>query len=73
MVVGDYTVGSGAREKTFGSLIVGYYKTLLEEAGRGEALRQAQLQMLKDKARRHPYYWAGFIQTGEWANLEGKR
>ena len=21
----------------------------------------------------HPYYWAGFIQSGEWANLEGKR
>ena len=54
-------------------LIVGYYKRLLQGAGRGEALRQAQLQMLKDKARRHPYYWAGFIQTGEWANLEGKR
>lgn len=25
-VVGGYTVGSGAREKTFGSLVVGYYK-----------------------------------------------
>src|SRR5712691_8994596 len=25
-VVGGYTVGSGSREKTFGSLIVGYYK-----------------------------------------------
>lgn len=21
----------------------------------------------------HPYYWAGFIQSGEWANLDGKR
>ncbi|MEP7337232.1 MAG: tetratricopeptide repeat protein [Acidobacteriota bacterium] len=21
----------------------------------------------------HPYYWASFIQSGEWANLEGKR
>ena len=52
---------------------VGYYKRLLQGAGRGEALRQAQLQMLNDKTRRHPYYWAGFIQTGEWANLEGKR
>ena len=54
-------------------LIVGYYRALLQGTGRGEALRQAQLQMLKDKAHRHPYYWAGFIQTGEWANLEGKR
>jgi CHAT domain-containing protein len=21
----------------------------------------------------HPYYWASFIQSGEWANLAGKR
>jgi hypothetical protein len=21
----------------------------------------------------HPYYWASFIQSGEWANLDGKR
>ncbi len=22
---------------------------------------------------RHPYYWASFIQSGEWGNLDGKR
>jgi len=54
-------------------LMIGYYKALLHGAGRGEALRQAQLQMLKSKPHSHPYYWASFIQTGEWANLEGKR
>jgi CHAT domain-containing protein/Tfp pilus assembly protein PilF len=54
-------------------LVVGYYKALLRGAGRGEALRRVQLQMLRDKTHSHPYYWAGFIQTGEWANLEGKR
>ena len=54
-------------------LVVGYYQALLQGEGRGEALRRVQLQMLKDKSRRHPYYWASFIQTGEWANLEGKR
>jgi CHAT domain-containing protein len=53
--------------------MVGYYKALLHGEGRGAALRQVQLQMLKDKAHSHPYYWAGFIQTGEWADLEGKR
>jgi CHAT domain-containing protein len=21
----------------------------------------------------HPYYWASLIQSGEWANLDGKR
>jgi CHAT domain-containing protein/Tfp pilus assembly protein PilF len=54
-------------------LVVGYYKALLQGEGRGEAMRQVQLQLLKDKLHRHPYYWAGFIQTGEWANLEGRR
>ncbi|KAF0249801.1 MAG: hypothetical protein FD167_792, partial [bacterium] len=23
--------------------------------------------------RQHPYYWASFIQSGEWANLDGNR
>jgi CHAT domain-containing protein len=52
-------------------LIAGYYKSLLNGAGRSQALRQVQLQMLQEKA--HPYYWASFIQAGEWANLEGRR
>lgn len=59
---------TGAKE-----LMVEYYKRLMKGEGRGEALRQVQLQMLKTPNRRHPYYWASFIQSGEWANLEGKR
>jgi len=39
--------------------------------GRGEALREVQLTMIKEK--RHPFFWANFIQSGEWANLDGKR
>jgi len=35
-------------------------------------MRQAQLAMLRRKDRRHPYYWASFIQSGDWANLKGK-
>jgi CHAT domain-containing protein/Tfp pilus assembly protein PilF len=54
-------------------LMVAYYRRLQRGQGRGETLRQAQLEMLKDVKSRHPYYWAGFIQSGEWANLEGKR
>jgi CHAT domain-containing protein len=50
-----------------------YYKGLKQEAGRGAALRQAQRDMLKRKDRQHPFYWASFIQSGEWANLDGKR
>jgi CHAT domain-containing protein len=54
-------------------LMVDYYRALQQGQGRGEALRQAPLRMLRSKNRQHPYYWAGFIQSGEWANLEGKR
>ena len=54
-------------------LMIGYYQALLQNQGRGEALRQVQLRMLSSKAHSHPYYWASFIQTGEWANLKGER
>jgi CHAT domain-containing protein/Tfp pilus assembly protein PilF len=56
-----------------GSLMAGYYRRLLKGEGCGEALRQIQLEMLKDANRRHPYHWASFIQAGEWANLDGQR
>jgi CHAT domain-containing protein len=52
-------------------LMVAYYGGLRRGEGRGEALRQVQLGMHKDVKRGHPYYWAGFIQSGEWANLRG--
>jgi len=53
-------------------LMVPYYKALRQGEGRSQGLRQVQLGMLQNKERRHPFYWAAFIQSGEWANLEGK-
>ncbi len=53
--------------------MVGYYTRLREGLGRGDALRQAKLAILRQPHRRHPYYWAGFIQSGEWADLDGRR
>ncbi|HKV63443.1 MAG TPA: CHAT domain-containing tetratricopeptide repeat protein [Candidatus Acidoferrum sp.] len=54
-------------------LMIEYYAGLKRGVGRGEALRQAQLAMLKRKSRHHPFYWASFIESGEWANLDGHR
>ncbi len=54
-------------------IMTAYYTGLKDGLGRGEALRQAQLSMLKRKDRGHPFYWASFIQSGEWANLDGRR
>ncbi len=50
-------------------LMIKYYKSLQAGQGRGEGLRQAQLQMLADPNWRHPYYWASFIQSGKWSSL----
>jgi CHAT domain-containing protein/Tfp pilus assembly protein PilF len=54
-------------------LMIQYYKLLQQGEGRSEGLRQVQLRMLRGrKDRQHPFYWAAFIQSGEWANLNGK-
>jgi len=58
----------GAKE-----MMIEYYKALRRGEGRSEGMRQVQLMMLRSEKRRHPFYWAAFIQSGEWANLEGRR
>jgi CHAT domain-containing protein len=54
-------------------MMTDYYVGLKKGLGRGDALRQSQLVMLRRTNRRHPFYWASFIQAGEWANLDGQR
>jgi CHAT domain-containing protein len=54
-------------------LMTAYYTGLKNGEGRGESLRQVQLRMIGRKDRWHPFHWAAFIQSGEWANLEGSR
>ena len=54
-------------------LMIDYYKRLKAGEGRSEALRRVQLKMLVSRKWSHPFYWASFIQSGEWANLDGKR
>jgi CHAT domain-containing protein len=52
-------------------LLSSYFDYLHEGAGRGEALRKAQLDMLKGDNKRwnNPYFWAGFIESGAWTPL----
>jgi CHAT domain-containing protein len=54
-------------------MMIAFYTGLRAGLGRGDALRQAKLSMLKHPGRRHPFYWASFIQSGEWASLDGVR
>lgn len=55
-------------------LMVHYYKRLLvDQRGRSEALRLVQLEMIATKGKNnddsHPYYWASFIESGNWKSL----
>lgn len=52
-----------------GDLMIDFHRHLAAApafSGRtaSEALRKAQLEMIGDKARRHPFYWGGFILIG---------
>jgi CHAT domain-containing protein/Tfp pilus assembly protein PilF len=53
--------------------MVAYYTGLRAGLGRGDALRQSKLAMLKRDVRQHPFYWASFIQSGEWTSLDRAR
>jgi CHAT domain-containing protein/Tfp pilus assembly protein PilF len=54
-------------------LMADYYLGLRNGLGRGDALRRSQRTMLARRGRQHPFYWASFIQAGEWASLDGRR
>lgn len=50
-------------------LMTEYYRRLKAGEGRSAALRGVQLAMLRNPRRVHPYFWASFIQSGEWTPL----
>jgi CHAT domain-containing protein/tetratricopeptide (TPR) repeat protein len=60
-------------DKSTKELMIPYYKALSEGEERSEALRRVQLRMLRSKYRRHPFYWAAFILSGDWRELEGQQ
>lgn len=51
-------------------LMVAFYDRLLAGEPRGEALRQAKLEMLRSADRAHPRYWASFVLSGSWGPME---
>ncbi|MCV3212162.1 CHAT domain-containing protein [Plectonema radiosum NIES-515] len=48
-------------------LMVKYYQNLKLGKGRHEALREAQMELLKTPGYEHPYYWASFVPSGDWS------
>ena len=49
--------------------MVAFYRGLAGHGGRGDALHQAKLALLRTPGREHPFYWASFIQSGDWTSL----
>ena len=51
-----------------GALLLGqFYRELAKTPGtKAEALRRAQLTLLKDPNYRHPVYWASYVLVGNW-------
>lgn len=54
-------------DKGTADLMSRLYKGMLKDGQRpAAALRTAQLELWKQKQWRSPYYWAAFVQQGEW-------
>ena len=51
-------------------LMARYYKRVDAGRGRGEALRDVQLEVMHSRGRSHPYYWGGFLVSGASGPLE---
>lgn len=47
-------------------LMTGFFQGVQAKMTLAEALRQAQVAVLRSEKCRHPYYWAPFILIGEW-------
>ncbi len=50
-------------------LMIALYGKLEAGTSRAEAIREAQLALLRDPMRSHPFYWAAFILSGDWGRL----
>ena len=49
------------------TLMTNFYEELAKEnVTKAEALRRAQLSMLKEEEFAHPYYWSSFVLIGNW-------
>jgi CHAT domain-containing protein len=53
-------------------IMIKFYTKLRAGVGRSEALRQGKLGLLRSKNHGHPYFWASFIESGDWRSLDGK-
>lgn len=53
-------------DRSTSELMAAFYEGLDSKRSKAEALRAAQLQLMKDKARAHPFFWSPFVLMGDW-------
>jgi CHAT domain-containing protein/tetratricopeptide (TPR) repeat protein len=57
-------------DKETTALMTAFFEELAAKKGKAEALRRAQLQIIKERRAKHkaahPFYWAAFTLTGWW-------
>ena len=66
VIVSLWSVNDRATEELMAAF---YQKLLKEKLTSAASLRQAQMAMMKDKQWSSPYYWAAFVQQGEWKEV----
>jgi CHAT domain-containing protein len=55
------------KDESTALLMTEFYRELTEtQLNKSEALRQAQISLLKSSKFQHPFYWAPFILVGNW-------
>jgi CHAT domain-containing protein len=55
------------KDKSTADLMVSLYRNMITKGKRpSDALRSAQINMLKSKRWRAPHYWAAFTLQGDW-------
>ncbi|MEM7712294.1 MAG: CHAT domain-containing protein [Cyanobacteria bacterium P01_A01_bin.68] len=55
------------QDKSTAEFIAKFYSILTQKrTTKAEALRQAQLSLLKNPKYQHPYYWSSFVLVGNW-------
>ncbi len=55
------------KDQSTAALMAQFYRDLIQPGvSKAEALRQAQLSLLKQDKFQHPFYWAPFILVGNW-------
>ncbi|HBL10917.1 MAG TPA: hypothetical protein DD379_05835, partial [Cyanobacteria bacterium UBA11162] len=54
------------KDQSTAQLMSEFYQELSKGVRKAEALRTAQLNLLKQPKYEHPFYWAPFVLVGNW-------